>query len=407
MSVKAFVCLVAAGAVLVSAAAWAEDWPHWRGPTYNGLAPNSPPLVDAFGPDGPKKVWESETLYEGATEVGAGSVTVSDGRAYAYVHPRYVQNRPWKQLSKDFVFCFDASTGKTLWKTELPSWYMGWSASCSPTIADGRCYILSSEAHVYCLDAKTGQEIWKSEFIGKEGNKHNRSSSPLVVDGVVVVVTSVNAVGLDARTGKTLWRDAQARTECGSAVPWKTDGKTCAVMLAGRAHCYEPKTGKNLWERVSGGNGASPVIVGNVMAVKSGETVTLYTLDPAAPRRMWQVKFMDQFTTPTIHDGHVYVFGQAFDNKHPSRAVCVEVATGRVSWDEEVGPFEFSSATVADGKILLVGRDTLHLIKATPGKYTELGRAKMALRTHSSVGFADGKIYLRKKNSVVCCDLRK
>ena len=267
--------------------------------------------------------------------------------------------------------------------------------------------MLSSEAYVYCLDAKTGSQVWKSEFIGREGNRHNRSSSPLVVDGVVIVVTTVNAVGLDAGTGRTLWTEPQARTEYGSAVPWQSGGKTFAVLLAGRAHCFDPKTGDNSWGRTSGGNGASPVIVGEHMAVKEGSNLTLFRLDASLPERMWRVKFKDHFTSPAIYAGHVYVFGGAYGNKNPSRAVCVEIASGRICWDENVGPFEFSSATVADGKLILIGRDTLYLIKATPEKYTQLGKARLGLRSWSSVGFVDGRIFVRTQKRVVCYDLRK
>ena len=128
--------MVVAGLVACSIG-FAEDWAHWRGPTYNGVVANSPPLVDSFGESGPKKVWESELFYEDAKDVGSGAVTIAGGRAYTYVHARYVQRRPWKRVSLDFVFCFDAETGKTVWKKELPSWHMGWSCSCSPTISDG------------------------------------------------------------------------------------------------------------------------------------------------------------------------------------------------------------------------------------------------------------------------------
>ena len=49
------------GVVLLTGVVLAEDWPHWRGPTYNGVA-KCPPLVDAFPEGGLKKVWESERL---------------------------------------------------------------------------------------------------------------------------------------------------------------------------------------------------------------------------------------------------------------------------------------------------------------------------------------------------------
>ena len=223
----------------------------------------------------------------------------------------------------------------------------------------------------------------------------------------MVIVTTQNAVGLDAKTGETLWREPRARTEYGTAVPWQSGGKTFAVLLAGRAHCFDPKTGSNSWGRVSGGDGASPVIVGEHMAVKGRSYLTLYRLDASFPERLWRVKFHDQFTSPTIHDGHVYVFGGAYRDRNPTRAVCVEIASGEICWDENVGPFEFSSATVADGKLILIGRDTLYLLKATPEKYTVLGKARLGLRSWSSIGFVDGRIYVRTQKRVVCYDLRK
>jgi len=525
--------LVSAGVVMASVSS-AEDWPHWRGPTYDGVA-QSPGLVDGFEGAGPKKLWESERLSPKGS-LGYGSVSVADGRAYVYVQAKYkvdieerviakdlpakpgyvsgmpqelldavektrlseeraaVKNRQavkkwvgdwlkanvkdehrrytkaaqarltagrnaasledlakldtikgttlpnqqaleaWmkqnnidevsqkqiqraipknKDASDDYVACLDAATGKTVWTAELPSTFMWFLSSCTPTVVDGKCYVLSSEAKVTCLDAEKGDVLWTSEFVGARGNMHNRSSSVLVVDGVAIVATRGRTSGLDAETGKTLWQSPKIKSEYNSAVPWKSAGKTYALMIAGGSvRAIEPETGKEIWS-VPGGGGSTPTIAGEYMAVNGAEKLglILYKMTGETPEKLWSVPFKDQFTSPVIHDGYVYVFGESYGKRGKGRGLCVEIATGKVAWDQMLGgDHRHSSPVLADGKIIVVGGSELYLVKATPEKYTELGKTtKMGLDRfgYASPTFADGKVYLRTGEGVVCCDLRK
>ena len=511
----------------------AEDWAHWRGPTYNGVAGKSPALVDSFGQDGPKKLWESEVLAPKGG-IGHGSVTIADGRAYTYTNSRFResvtervlsarsfgrtgyasdmpkqlldavekarvsdelkgirdrrQRRTWvnnwlkehvtqenrrfrgaaqarlnagdralpidvlaklapikdrefpdqaafdawlkennidgkhhdnirrllttqKNVAKDFVFCLDAETGKTLWKKGLDAWHMGWSASFSPTVSDGKCYVMGSAAFLYCFDAKTGREIWKSEFIGRQGNRHNRSSPALVLDGVAIVCTAANAVGIDVETGKTLWKQKGGGSETTSPVPWTAGGKTYALIAAsGKVSAFEPKSGKIAWSVRTKYEGASPTVVGKHLALvttRQRGSVSLYEMTQDEPKMVWSVPFSDGYTSPTIHDGHVYAFGEGYSRPHRGRGVCVEIATGKAAWTQPVDTAQHSSAIVADGKIILIVGNSLRLVKPTPEKYTELGKATLGLSQWTSPAFVDGKVYLRTGKSVVCYDLRK
>ena len=505
------------------------DWPYWRGPTFNGVAA-SPPLVEAFAEGGPKKVWETEPLYE-KQHVGHGSVTVAGGRVYALAYARFkepieertlpghrvnsagyaqgipeelsaeiekarvsderkglkdrkeienwintwltanvpeeqkryrgtaqarlragesalpldvlaklntVRDKPFpnqdafeawlkenqipeehhkgirswlvtqKDVSRDFVHCLDVATGKTIWKTELDSWWMWYPASSTPTVVNGKCYVLNSEAAVCCLDAQTGEKLWKSEEIGRRGNTHNRSSSVLVVDGVAVAQSAAQAAGFDAQTGETLWKERKIRSEYGSAVPWESGGKKYAVIVgAGKVFCVEPKTGNIVWS-VKAADGPTPTILGDRMAISNGKDgLTFYKLTDAEPEVLWSVEFDDTFTSPVIHDGHVYAFGEAYGKRNQGRAVCVDAATGKVLWSEVLGPPQHSSPALADGKLIAIGGGTLYLVKASPEKYTELGKLKAGLEQWSSVSFADGKVFLRTGRTVVCYDLTK
>ena len=51
--VSAVMAAVSCGTVL------GQDWPQWRGPNRDGVAPKSPALADSWPAEGPKKLWES------------------------------------------------------------------------------------------------------------------------------------------------------------------------------------------------------------------------------------------------------------------------------------------------------------------------------------------------------------
>ena len=43
----------------------AQDWPQWRGPTRDGIAPSGPKLADTWPEGGPKLLWRAEGIPSG------------------------------------------------------------------------------------------------------------------------------------------------------------------------------------------------------------------------------------------------------------------------------------------------------------------------------------------------------
>lgn len=79
------------GAGLLSAAeppANNSDWPQWRGPNRDGIAVNSPKLLDSWPKEGPPVLWNSEWI-PGFYSGGCGGPVVADGKVFVYVQ--------WKQ----------------------------------------------------------------------------------------------------------------------------------------------------------------------------------------------------------------------------------------------------------------------------------------------------------------------
>src|SRR4051794_12272638 len=82
---KALLLFPAAGlALLRTASLIALDWPQWRGPLRNGVAPESAALLNAVPAGGLRQLWDSEMIPSN-DEGGLGSVVAAKGRAYLSV----------------------------------------------------------------------------------------------------------------------------------------------------------------------------------------------------------------------------------------------------------------------------------------------------------------------------------
>ena len=65
---------------LAGALAGRADWPQWRGPGRDGIAPAGPKLLDAWPKAGPAKLWDSEKLPSGGS-AGYSCPVIVGGKA--------------------------------------------------------------------------------------------------------------------------------------------------------------------------------------------------------------------------------------------------------------------------------------------------------------------------------------
>src|SRR6187402_3578600 len=142
---------LAAGALLAPLAR-AEDWPHWRGPARNGIS-SEKGWLDSFPESGPPIAWK------GNVGLGYSSIVVGNGRAYTAGHAS----------ETDTVFCFDALTGKQIWKQSYPSelgdkFFQGGTTG-TPTLDGKRLYWLGRWGDLYCFDAENGKIVWKRQLV--------------------------------------------------------------------------------------------------------------------------------------------------------------------------------------------------------------------------------------------------
>ena len=91
----------------------AEDWAHWRGPEQNGISRETG-LVDKWSyQDKENVLWESDIG-------GRATPIIMDDRVYLNCRTNHDFNDPEDKIHcREQVVCWDAKTGKVLWKDEF------------------------------------------------------------------------------------------------------------------------------------------------------------------------------------------------------------------------------------------------------------------------------------------------
>ena len=190
-------------AVAGIAAARAQDWNQWRGPSRSGVTAAF--QAPATWPDKPRKVWE--------VTVGTGhsSPVVSGTRAFAFT----------RVGEDEVVTAVDYQTGKQVWQQRYRAPYQvnpaaeshGKGPKSTPVIDGGRLFTLGISGTLSAFDAATGKPLWRKTFdreFDASAPDFGVAMSPLVDDGHVIVHAGGNKSGalmaLDGATGTIKWQ---------------------------------------------------------------------------------------------------------------------------------------------------------------------------------------------------------
>ncbi|MEI9895777.1 MAG: PQQ-binding-like beta-propeller repeat protein [Chthoniobacter sp.] len=188
--------LVLGGWPLLGSTALA-DWTFYRGPSENGISTDK---LGTLPMGGLRQLWKANV------GIGTSSITVSGERVFTMGNAQ----------DKDDVWCFDAKTGRVLWKHEYPldvdkrSFEGGTAAT--PTVDGNRVYTVSHQGDLFCLDIATGKPIWYKHYQQDLGGKrpyYGYAASPLVEGNMLICevgAKGASTVALDKTTGNVVWK---------------------------------------------------------------------------------------------------------------------------------------------------------------------------------------------------------
>lgn len=387
------VSLVAVAVLVNSVGAFGADWPNWRGPDHNGISKETG--------------WDPATLKDGAkilwkASVGTGfsAVSVAKGKAYTMGNID----------ATDYVYCFDALTGKEIWTHKYseklrPKLYEG-GPNATVTVDGGKVYTISKSGKIFCLNADTGKEIWKKSLTA-EMPKWGYSGSALIVDDMVIFNAGSLGIAYKKATGKVVWKSGEEATGYSTPVAYTLDDKECVAIFTTKLLVgVEIATGKKQWEfewkTKYGINASDPIIDGDKVFITSGynQGCALVKIDGGKAESVWVNHNMhSQLSGPVLLDGYVY----GIDDK---QLACVEMKSGDLKWTSEVSAK--GSLMAADGKLIILSeKGKLIIAEASPESFKEIASAKILKgKCWTMPVLANGKIYARNADGdMVCVDM--
>jgi len=394
------VILVCSGLVLVLATAvFGADWPNWRGPNHNGISTETGWQTNWPQP-GPKLLWEA------LVGIGFSSIAVSDGRVYTMGNIS----------ENDIIWCFDAESGKLLWRYSYPSpkdakYYEG-GPSATPTIHNGKVYTLSKRGKFFCLDAATGKVLFTKDLQKDLGIKiptWGLASSALIVGDKIFFNAATAGLALNISDGSLVWKNGSGPAGYATPVPFSYNGKTyLAIFGARELFVVAADSGQILarfpWKTGYDVNAADPIIVaGNKIFISSGynKGCALLKLTSKGLTAIWQNKNMrNHFNSCIFWQGHIY----GIDER---TLKCLNLDTGEELWRKS--GYNKGSLILADGKIILLGeRGKLAVAPASPQGFNELAVAPiLSGKCWTTPVLANGRIYARNaKGRLVCVDVK-
>ena len=390
-------------ACLIVSSAQALDWPHWRGPDRNGISKETGWLT-TWPAEGPKQLWKANV------GIGFSSIAVSQGRAYTMGN----------QANEDSVFCFEAETGKELWKHTYPSKlgaqsYEG-GPHATPTVEAGRVYTLSKWGELVCLVADTGKPVWTKNVARESGAKvptWGFASSVLVQGDTLYVNVGKTGMALAKADGKVLWTTGTDPSGYATPVPFTMGGRIALAVFGAKAlYAVDVETGKELWNHPwktsFDVNAADPIIQGDDIFISSGydHGCARLRLSGGVPSVVWENK-----NVRNHYDSCVLLGGQLYGFDEKGDLQCLDWNTGELKWSESSLKKKRTQGSLmaADGKLIALGPDgELAIVEATPAGFKAISRAQILDgKCWTAPVLANGRIYCRNAaGDLVCLDVK-
>jgi outer membrane protein assembly factor BamB len=401
------------GCLLLPALAAAGDWPQWLGPNRDAA---STERVAAWK-EAPKVVWRQP--------VGEGnsSPVVSAGRVY--IHAKV------KDKDREELACFDARTGKPLWRTPYPraamTFFYGNGPRATPAVVGDRVFTFGITGVLSCFAAETGQIHWQIDTLQKFHAPRllfGASCSPLVEDNKVMInvgAKGASVVAFDKKNGEVLWKNLDDRASYSSPIIFGEGKDRQTVFLTGQnLVSLHPQDGRILWQfplvDLLLESSCTPIRVGDMLLASSitygSLGLRLVTRDgKVAPEKVWKNDALTCYFSTPVHVGKDYVY-LVTGTKPPaihseSTLHCIEAKTGKDLWQKaKIGQYHASLLRTGDDKLLLLDdAGQLALLDPDPKQYRELARSQICGATWAHPALSDGKLYIRDDKELICLQL--
>lgn len=420
----------------------ADDWPQWMGPTRMGVY-GEDGLVDAIPAGGLPIKWRVAVHggYAGPAVVGERVYLMDYRRTAGELIEDPGKKPPLEGFER--ILCFDARTGKEIWKHEYAcSYRISYPAGprATPTVVDGMVFALGAQGDLIALSADDGEVKWHVNLPKQFSAKvpvWGFAAHPLVADGLVYTMVGGNdqaVVAFDQASGNVAWKSLSS-SDAGYCPPTMIDAGGVSQLIVWHPQAVaglHPKTGKPYWtvplEPDYGMSISQPIRSGDnlfVTGIVDKSLMLKLENDQPRVREAWsatpKISLSASTMTPLIHDGVIYGC-----DENLGAIVAAKVSDGTRLWDDRqaVDPEaerRLSAGTAyitrhsPSGRYWVFGeKGHLTLAEMDADGFRSLGQMKVVEATQSAFGrkviwshpaYSGKTAFIRNDKELVAVDL--
>jgi outer membrane protein assembly factor BamB len=378
--------------------ACSADWPNFRGANHDGISHET----------GLKTQWNTSLRPIWEREVGAAfsSFSVVGDRLYTC----------GLKDGKQVLYCLDANKGTVVWENAFEKEFrneFGDGTRATPTVNDGRVYVLGANGRLLCADAKTGRSLWTAQFNAKPMWAYSGS---ILIEGNLAIASAGGSggslVAFKKDTGEKVWQTGKDPMGYATPYPFTLDGKRYIVGFMGNAAIIvEAKTGREAWRTEWKTdwevNASSPIFHDGYLFLSSGYRTGAGVMrltpsgDKLTAEPVWSSKvLLNKFQSCILHEGNLYTSDQ-------KSLKCVDFMTGQRRWN--VPRIKHGTFVLADQHLyLLTQGGKLQVAPVSEKEFNPTAKIELLTGKCWSVPVInDGKLYARNLTRIVAFDISK
>lgn len=399
----------------------APEWPTFRGPTGDGVAPaTAEPPVE----------WSETVNVSWKVAIpgrGRSSPVISGDRVFVtFARETNVQRKkigPDDMQTADHVSlgaaCLDRASGKFLWERTLteverpdPVHFLNSWATPTPAIVPGRLFCDFGGWGTWCLDPEAGKTLWERKI---PLDHQVGPGSSLALHGNLLVLVrdgrdSQYVLAIDQASGDPVWKTERppvqtnhpnSKKSFSTALEIESGGKRQLVAVGPHwVASYDPDNGRELW-RFRHGDGYSigsvPVFGDDLLYVGTGCSrpnmlamrVDVQGEQPATGLAWRSVKGIPMMSSP------VFLGKDLYWNSDDGTATCAEAATGTVRWQSRLGEGTLASPIAAAGRVYFFGKEGKTTVVKPGAAFEKLAENKVEGTVIATPAVAGRSLFLR------------
>ncbi len=402
------------------------SWPRFRGADFDNINKENIPLIDTWGDEGPKILWQ---------------VSMGEGHAAPVIHQGKAYILDYDEIKKaDALRCFGLVSGEEIWKRYYQVHVKrnhGMSRTV-PAITDDYILTIGPKCHVMCVNPDNGDYLWGIDMVKDYGTEipfWYTGQCPLIDNGVAILAPGGSSliIGVDCASGEVLWETPNPdgwKMSHSSVVPMEYGGKKMYLYAAIGGllgiSAEADDMGEILWKT----NAFSPSVVAPSPLVLDNGKVFLTAgygagsilLQLKSKTNSIEVDILQQYKpkeglaseqqTPLFFENHILGIQPKDAGTKRNQFICTSNSdTKQVLWTSGKGErFGLGPYLMADGKVFILDDDgTMTIIKASTDAFTVLDKARIieGQDAWGPLALADGYMLMRDSKTLLCLDMRK